>query len=276
MTLKNIVWLASYPKSGNTWTRIFLANFIFNPEEPMPINQVHRLGMGDAITKSYKMVCKGPFNPTDHIQSLKLRNRVLRGIVNNRADINFIKSHNLKSTAFGYTLIPTEFSKSAVYIIRDPRDMIISYAKHYGQTLDRAINSTSRSDNTTAANSDSVKQFLGSWSEHVKTWTAASDVPLLVQRYEDMISDPKKTFGELLDFIGLPYEQPQLEKAIAFSSIGEMKKQEEVEPFVERSSNSGSFFGRGTSGHWREVLTEEQAKKIEDLHGAMMRKFGYL
>lgn len=276
MTLKNIVWLASYPKSGNTWTRVFLANFIFNPKEPMPINQVHRLGMGDAITKSYKMVCKGPFNPADHLLMLKLRNRVLRGIVSNKADINFIKSHNIKNQAFGHTLIPTEFSRAAVYIIRDPRDMVISYAKHYGQTIDKAIDSVSNGDNTTAANDDSVKQYLGTWSQHVEAWTKAKDVPLVVQRYEDMIDKPKETFSELLKFLGIPYDDAQLEKAISFSSIGEMKKQEKVEPFIERSSNSQTFFGRGTSGHWREVLTAEQAAKIEKLHGKVMRKFGYL
>ena len=276
MTLKNIAWLASYPKSGNTWTRIFLANFIFNPDKPMPINQVHRLGMGDSISKSYKMVCKGAFNPADHMLTLKLRNRVLRGIVNNRADFNFIKSHNLKSKAFGHVLIPSEFSRCAIYIIRDPRDMIISYAKHYGQTIDRAIHSISNKDNTTSGNEDSVKQYLGNWSDHVKSWTTAQDVPLLVQRYEDMITDPMKTFTGLLDFLGFPYQEAQVEKAISFSSIGEMKKQESETAFVERSSNSETFFGRGTSGHWREVLTEEQAKQIEDLHGDMMRKFGYL
>jgi len=119
---KSIVWLASYPKSGNTWTRIFLANYIFNRQTPMPINQVHRLGMGDSIEKAYRMVAGGPFDVADYRQSLALRDRVLKGIVNNDAAVNFGKTHNRLTRAFGVDLIPTHLTRSAIYILRNPLD----------------------------------------------------------------------------------------------------------------------------------------------------------
>ena len=89
MPRKTIVWIASYPKSGNTWTRIFLANYLFDRKTPMPINQVHRLGMGDSIEKMYRMAADSPggvtggamagnFHAADYQRTLALEDMALR------------------------------------------------------------------------------------------------------------------------------------------------------------------------------------------------------
>ena len=121
MPTKNIVWLASYPKSGNTWTRIFLANYIFAKNEPLPINQVHRVGIGDSVTKSYRMVAKGAFDPADHQQSLALRGKVLRAITANDADMNFVKTEwDHESPMF----------QVVIYFGKDPGPALGSTANH--------------------------------------------------------------------------------------------------------------------------------------------------
>ena len=89
---KSIIWLASYPKSGNTWTRIFLANYLMNSDKPVPINQVHRFGMGDSIPRMYQMVAGRQIDVRDYQETLKLRDKVLAGIVANKADVNFVKT----------------------------------------------------------------------------------------------------------------------------------------------------------------------------------------
>ena len=170
---RSIVWLASYPKSGNTWLRIFLANYLLNAERPVPINEVHRIGLGDAVEATYRMVAQGLFDPSDLHQVLALRPRVLKAIVANGADINLVKTHNRRGRALGVMLIPPELTRSAIYIVRNPLDMVLSYARHYGLSIERAVEAIGRSDNALGSADGAVYQFLGNWSDHVRGWTRA-------------------------------------------------------------------------------------------------------
>ncbi len=277
MARKSIVWLASYPKSGNTWTRIFLANYLFDRQTPMPINQVHRLGMGDSIETMYRMVAGNvPFNITDYRQSLALRNKVLGGIVNNDADVNFVKTHNRRTKAFGVELIPPALTRSAIYILRNPLDMVLSYARQYGHSPEFAAAAIGRSDNSIAGANGTVPQFLGSWSEHVRSWATCREFPVLVLRYEDMQADPEAAFSHVLKHIGVPPDPVKLSRAVQFSSFSELRKQEDRDDFVERSPNSEKFFHSGKSGQWRTELPEDAIARIREDHAKAMRKFGYL
>ena len=274
--LKNIVWLASYPKSGNTWSRIFLANYLLGALEPVPINQVHRIGIGDSVANAYRIVAGGRYDPMDTMGHLRLREQVLRGIVNNGADVNFVKTHNAKGRAFGVELILPRYTRAAVYILRNPLDVAVSYARHYGQTPAQAARAISRSDNTTSADPTSVKQYLGNWSEHVTGWVETRDFPVHVMRYEDMKTDPHKAFSALLKFIGVPVDAERLERAIRFSSFDEMKRQESVTPFVERSTNLERFFHTGETGQWKAALSPEDVAFLRERHGKVMARYGYL
>ncbi|MEM7597098.1 MAG: sulfotransferase domain-containing protein [Pseudomonadota bacterium] len=273
---KSIIWLASYPKSGNTWTRIFLANYLMNADHPVPINQVHRFGMGDTITKTYQMVAGGPFDLQNHDVILKLRDRVLRGIVGNNADVNFVKTHNIRSKAFGVDLIPPQFTRSAVYIMRDPRDVVLSYARHFGMTHAQTVEAVSSKDNTTVSDQSTVFQYLGSWSEHVNSWTKNKVFPTLVLRYEDLQTKPEESFSSLLKHIGIPVDEKRLDKAIGFSSFKELSKQESEDGFAEASVKSDAFFSKGTSGQWVDELDADLALETRKKHEAVMKKFGYL
>lgn len=274
--LQSIVWLASYPKSGNTWSRIFLANYLLGTLEPIPINQVHRIGIGDSVANAYRIVAGGRFDPMDTMGHLRLREKVMRGIVNNGADLNFVKTHNARDRAFGVELILPRYTRAAVYILRDPLDVAVSYARHYGQTPSEAARAISRPDNTTAADATSVKQYLGNWSDHVTGWTATTDFPVRVMRYEDMKADPEKAFAGLLGFLGIPADAERLERAIRFSSFDEMRRQESATPFIERSANLDRFFHTGETGQWKETLSPEDVAFLRERHGDVMSRFGYL
>lgn len=280
MPRKNIVWLASYPKSGNTWLRIFLANYLFGRKTPLPINQAHRLGMGDSIERAYRMVARGSgggdFDIADYRQSLALRGKVLNGIVNNDADVNFVKTHNRRAKAFGIELIPPHLSRSSIYILRNPLDMVLSYARQYGHTPEFAAAAIGRPDNSTAGARGTVAQFLGSWSGHVKSWTRCREFPVLVLRYEDMQADAEGVFTSVLKHIGVPPDPERVARAVRFSSFEELKRQEEAAGFVERSPNTGRFFHSGRSGQWRDELAPEAVERIFADHGRVMREYGYL
>ena len=273
---KSIVWLASYPKSGNTWARIFLTNYMTNAQEPVPINQVHRFGIGDTIEKTYRMV-GGPNADLNSIEvTLGLRPKVLRGIVNNNADVNLVKTHNIRSAAFGQELIPAGLTRSAVYIMRNPLDVVLSYARHFGQTPEETVEAISRSDNASPGGRNVVHQFLGSWSEHVQSWTINAGYPQLILRYEDMLDKPEEAFGKLVQHFGVPLVEERLERAIRFSSFDEVSKQEEKDGFVEASDRSDRFFVKGQSGQWQTDLAPDLIKRVKKDHRKVMKKWGYL
>ncbi len=273
---KSIVWLASYPKSGNTWLRLFLANYLLNRSTPMPINEVHRIGMGDAVGKAYRMVAGGPFDATDPHQTLALRPAVLRRVVANGAQVNLLKTHSYVGKARGIELIPGHLTRSAIYVVRNPLDMVVSYARHYGNSTDFTAGAIARRDNGIAGGNGAVPQFLGNWSDHVRSWTRCRDFPILVLRYEDLLADPAAGFTRALEHLGVPVEPERLARAVRFSSFEELRRQEETTGFVERSDQQERFFDSGRSGRWREELPAEVAERIRYDHARVMRELGYL
>ena len=273
---KSIVWLASYPKSGNTWTRVFLANYLVNPDRPVPINHVRRFAVADTAVDLYGKVAPAGFDAADPIAHLRFRDQVLRAIAGNGADMNFVKSHNINATVFGTELIARRYTRAAVYIVRNPLDVATSYARHFGMTPARACRSISRSDNTTAGGATNVKQFLGSWAEHVLSWTRTADFPVHVMRYEDMKADPHGCFRTLLGQVGIPVDDERLDRAVRFSSFEELQRQETADGFIEASKNAERFFHSGTSGQWRGVLTDGDIATVRRANEAAMRTYGYL
>ena len=274
--VKSLLWLASYPKSGNTWMRAFLANYIFNLDRPVPVNQLSRLGIGDANTLAHRRVAGGNFDPRNPRQMVQVRRKMLDTVDGNGADLNFVKTHNQNTRAFGVEMVPRHQTRGAIYILRDPRDMAISYASHHGLTLDETIHRLNHPENATAGNEQNVHQFLGTWSDHVRGWTRARGFPVLTVRYEDMLEAPTEIFEKVVTFTGLGLDQARLAKAIEFSSFDKLKAQEQTSGFVENSEHQAAFFRTGKAGGWRSELTTQQITKIETDHQRVMRQHGYL
>jgi hypothetical protein len=208
--------------------------------------------------------------------TLGLRDKVLRGIIANGADVNLVKTHNIRRDAFGRELIPPKYTRSSVYIMRNPLDMVLSYARHYGIDAAEAIEAIGRSDNANASDASTVWQFLGSWSEHVNSWTRDAPYPGLVLRYEDMLANPAQAFGALVQHVGFSPDPERLDRAIRFASFDEVSGQEAKTPFAENPGKSRTFFTSGKAGAWKEALSEELVSKIKTDHNDIMKRFGYL
>ena len=221
-------------------------------------------------------MARGPFDPADFRATLALRGRVLGAIVNNGAEVNFVKTHNSRTRAFGAGLVPPELTRSAIYILRNPLDVALSYARHYGMTAEAAAEAIGRPDNVIAPSSGTVIQFLGSWSAHVLSWTRCRDFPVLVLRYEDIEADPEREFARVLAHIGATADPERIARAVAFSSFDELRRQEDAAGFIERSPTSDRFFHSGRSGAWHDLLPAPVAARIRADHGPVMREFGYL
>ncbi len=273
---RRIVWLASYPKSGNTWARIFLANYFANPSEPLSLGEMTKYSTGDAILRHYQSVAGRKIDPNNFPLTLSLRDKVLRSIISNKADAYLVKTHNWRRAVNGIELIPPQYTRSAIYILRNPLDMVLSSARHYAISAEKAVESISQEGKVVPPSDKTVPVVQGSWSEHVKSWTSFSPYPVLVVRYEDMLSDPHENFGKILTHLGIPIDKERLDRAIQFSSFSQLKKLEEKTGFVEKSEHAESFFASGKSDQWKNELPPELVEKVCHLHSDTMKRYGYL
>lgn len=274
--MAGIIWLASYPKSGNTWLRAFLHNLLQDPAKPMEINALDRFTHGDTLRHWYETVAGGPIADWPPERIAQLRPKVHRMLSQSFPDSVFVKTHNALAEVHGVPLITMDYTTAAIYVVRDPRDVAVSMTHHFGLTLDQAVAMLNNAEAATGMDDRNVQQFYGSWSTHVNSWTGQPAQGLHILRYEDMHQRPRTAFGEVVRFLGLPPDRRRLEKAIRFSSFKVLQNQERRDGFKERSVHAEAFFRAGRAGQWRELLSSAQQAAIEAAHGEVMRRFGYL
>jgi hypothetical protein len=272
---RTLVWLASYPKSGNTWLRAFLANYFIASDGPVSINEMQKISFGDSSAPAYAELSGRDPRRLGPAAVAALRQRHLARIAAG-APVNFVKTHNANIRLAGHPLIPARLTRAAVYLIRDPRDVVISYADHFALDLAGAARAMASPANAVPSNARTVMQFPGDWSGHVRSWTRAPGFPVLVLRYEDLLARPEAGFEQVLHLIGAPVDRSVLAQAVAHASFAALAAQEAAQGFRERGAAQARFFRPGTAGQWREALPARIAARIEAAHGAEMRRHGYL
>jgi hypothetical protein len=270
-----LIWLASYPKSGNTWLRAFLHNLMRNPEEAYDINRLTDFTLSDAQIRWYQLFDPRPGPQISKEEVAALRPKVHEAMMRSHPDSVFVKTHNALVEDRGTPMITMACTAGAIYVIRNPLDVVISYSHHYGLTLDDAIKAMA----TPGLQSENEEVYCyeryGSWSEHVMSWTGRPSPGLHVVRYEDMLSSPHKTFAGILAFLGLKVARERLEKAMKLSSFRVLREQEKRHGFIERTANAQWFFREGKAGQWRKVLTPAQIDAMTSAHREQMARFGY-
>ena len=274
--MAGIVWLASYPKSGNTWTRAFLHNLLRNPPQPASVNELDRFCFGDSAAVWYQKLSGR--NPTEmnNKEIAELRPKVHMAFARSSPDSVFVKTHCALVEAEGVQMITMSASAGAIYIVRNPLDVVLSLADHYGLDVDGAIAMMAAPNGASPTDERNVYEVYGPWWRHVESWTRAGHKMLHVMRYEDMLDKPHKTFGALAGFLGLKPPRDRLERAIRFSSFKVLAEQEKRHGFRERSTNSEKFFRVGKAEQWRDKLTPDQVKRIVETHREQMAAFGYI
>ncbi len=275
--MPGILWMASYPKSGNTWLRAFIANYLKNPCQPMPIDDLPQFILGDGIAAPFEKIAGRPIDDMTIEEIQALRPKVHEMFAWASSDTVFVKTHNAVSELDGIPTITPEATAGAIYVIRNPLDVAVSYAHHYGISYDRAVQAMASEETVVPPHGNQVHQYLGSWSTHVRSWIQAPGLNPHVMRYEDMTIKPEKTWRALIKFLGLPLETPRLNKAMKFSSFKVLADQEKEDGFIEAVPiDNRVFFRQGKTGAWRKELTHAQVEQMIDVHGEVMTEHGYL
>lgn len=274
-----IVWLASYPKSGNTWTRVFLHSLIkalSGEANTQNINSLGRFTVGLDGKELYAKILG--FEPTsEHRNKIAaVRHEVQRTAAEQFDGLLFTKTHQALVVDRGTTTINFEVTAGAIYIVRNPLDVAISYAHHMDCTIDQAIGIMGTHNAERPVSEKQVHEIYGTWSQHVLSWTRKPHRAIYVMRYEDMLAEPAKTFGGLARHLLFAPTEQQLADAIKASSFNELRAQEEKDGFRERPEKAERFFREGRAGQWKDILTRNQIDRIVKDHGEQMARFGYL
>jgi hypothetical protein len=285
--VSGLVWLASYPKSGNTWFRLLAANLAAK-DGPVDINAVPDRGGIASSRGDFEAVTLIESGLLTHEEADELRPRVYEAMANGAAGEEtadgagprLVKAHDAYvATPSGEPLLGG--AHAAILLVRDPRDVAPSLANHQGFSIDAAIefmnNPRAVFASSRRGQAPQLRQRLLDWSGHAASWLDQSDIPVRPVRYEDLIVAPVETFLGAMAFVGRTVSRAEAEQAVAFAAFDHLRAQEEARGFAEwRDRGDGRrFFRRGESGAWRRELSPDQVGRIEAAHGPMMERLGY-
>lgn len=279
-----IVWLASFPKSGNTWVRamisslIYSDNGVFNFEIIKKIQQFPNKKHFEKFTDKYQ-----------NVQELKKFWVAAQEQINLDKKIKFLKTHHINCKIDEYPFTNKNNTLATIYVVRDPRSLVESFSNYYKINKDAAIKSITSKELVSGAGFIKNKQnnvftIIGSWSDHYNSWTKAN-ANLLILRYEDLLIDPLKELNKIIvflkKFIIFNYNDFKTQNIISSTSFENLEKMEKEIGFfevadIENNQNKIKFFNKGKQNDWRKYLNENEIEYISSKFNYEMKELGYI
>ena len=279
-------YLASYPKSGNTWCRVFITELqrLAAKSEPQELNLNRDIETGAIASSRHWLDDQLGVNSCDlsFAELDPLRGRAGESAWLFAEGERFHKVHDaFKSPdSHGRPVVSTAGCRGVVYILRHPEDVVVSLSHFFSWPLERCVDYLL--DPTAALmpgerhGGHQVRQHMGRWDQHVRSWADQPELPLLVLRYEDMLAKGPETFMTLVQFLDLPTEPVLVEQALANTSFEKLKKlEEQVGGFAEKPEGCERFFRSGRTGEGAEQLSIEQRMRLAKGLGEIMERFDY-
>ena len=278
-----IVWLASYPKSGNTLLRSILSSYFFSNDGEFKFENLYQISQFpllkhfrsiDVDINEDKAVFKNSINAQNFINKEK-------------GKVKFFKTHSSLCKMYESNFTDLKNTLGTIYIIRDPRNVVTSLAHHYNLSIDQATDVMIDKNRLMDKTPKNCRVFLGSWNFNFNSWKNLKDQnKYLLIKYEDLINK-KKTISlkifKYLDLLGLKsnLDMTRLNKAIKTTEFENMKKKEENETFYEavidtKTGKRKNFFNLGPKNNWKELLDQDIAKLVENRFSATMKKLNYV
>ncbi len=280
-----IIWLASFPKSGNTWMRAFLSsylyldldkeNFTFNllkKIERFPnLNQLNNIGIKP---KSFLDVAKSWIPTQNHIN------------LNNK--INLLKTHQAFGNFENFPFTDSNNTLGAIYLVRDPRDVLISYSKHMKQSIDKTLDLVLEDDskgNLFEGKNSVIGEMRGSWSQHYNSWKYSNLKEKIIIKYEDLINNPFDTFSKVISHLNYLFRKlsfpletnaERIRKCIEISNFNNLQNLEKKLGFSDNINSGATFFNKGTTNQWQDELNDKIIYKIEKKFKKEMKELNYI
>ncbi len=278
-TNRNIVWLASYPKSGNTWFRAFLSALL--KDAPVDINEMATDGIFSGKgTIETVLDMSADYLSVREVEIFQRKAYTHLSTKSSRP--LYIKIHDAftLSPTDGLPLIPEAPVKQAIYLVRNPLDVTLSLANHTGMSVEKIIkkfiiNPEGAFVSRRNSSNNQLHQPLGTWSMHAESWLTRPGFPVHFVRYEDMKIRPLETFKKAVTALGIAANEERIARAIEECKFENLQRKEEEVGFREKQVVSSRFFFKGEVGRWKEELSSGQVEQIRQGNEPMMRHFGY-
>ncbi|WP_371345960.1 sulfotransferase domain-containing protein [Ancylobacter sp. IITR112] len=278
--MSGLTLLASYPKSGNTWLRAFLTS---HRRRGQAIDVNRDLARIMNLTSRQLQDRHAGLEHEDLTpeQVALLRPLTSRCIARDRPGLYKTHDSHLVPPGAREPAVPADVIDRVVYIVRDPRDVAVSAAHHFGQPLATSVaniaDPTRILGRSETGLNDNVEHFVSSWSAHAASWIDAEAVNRLVLRYEDLVAQPDQGFARLCRFLDLDDTPDAVARSLNASAFATLAAQEARAGFRERLARaSAPFFRSGRAGDWRRALPPALAGRIAETQGPMMARLGYL
>ena len=278
-----IIWLASYPKSGNTLLRSILATYFFSNDGVFNFNDLYKIGQFPSLN----FFEQAGVDTTNKEEILKNYIKAQKNLIqNSRSKINFLKTHSSFFTNQKFSFSNKENTLGAIYVVRDPRNVVTSMAHHYQLTEKDSLERILDNNLFIGKTNTHADIFLSSWNLNYLSWKKLGDRVLII-KYEDLIHKKKEilinvfNFFETLGMKKSSFDLAKLEKVIESTEFNKMKKLEQNVEFTEsvvdkKTGKKIPFFNLGPKNHWKNILKVETVEKLEKNFKKEMKELGYL
>lgn len=282
-----IVWLASYPKSGNTWVRSFLSSLMYKEDGLADLNSM-------SISQyPLRVHFRGTVNEFDNIKLLSEKWISSQDFLNLDNKIKFFKTHHVMCNFGKNSFTNYENTFGVIYIVRDPRNIITSILNYYSKKNyeeakeflfdEGRIIGVDLSKKYEYENDNNIITLISSWKNHYNSWKNFKKNFLLI-KYENLINNERNEFLKIRTYLeeklDLKFSDNKFDKAISSNSFSKLKKIEETEGFSENvkinSKPDVKFFNLGPENNYKNLLDEKISKEIEKMFYSEMKELGYI